>query len=135
MDVSANTSGQGSSAIVPEEIRGWNWGAFFFTWIWGIANRSWLAVLFGIISGIFAVVADAYKADPWISLAFTIMTSAVIGLQGNQWAWQNKRWADVNHFKRTQKRWAVVGLVISIIFFILGILMLITGGTPATGVI
>ena len=31
-----NTSGQGSSAVVPEEVKGWSWGGFFLTWIWGI---------------------------------------------------------------------------------------------------
>ena len=114
-----NTSRQGKSAVVPKEIRGWNWGGFFFTWIWGIGNRSWLAVIFGIISAVFAVVADEYKADSWISLTFTVMTSAVIGIQGNQWAWQNKKWSDVTHFKRTQKRWAIAGLILFIIFFVL----------------
>lgn len=28
-----NTSGQGSSAAVPEEVKGWSWGAFFLSWI------------------------------------------------------------------------------------------------------
>ena len=25
-----NTSGEGKGALVPEELKGWNWGAFFF---------------------------------------------------------------------------------------------------------
>ena len=33
-----NTSGYGSLASMPPEIRHWNWGAFFLTWIWGIGN-------------------------------------------------------------------------------------------------
>ena len=38
-----NTSGQGFSTTVPLEIKGWSWGAFFLTWVWGIGNRVWLA--------------------------------------------------------------------------------------------
>ena len=26
------------SVGVPNEIKGWNWGAFFFNWIWGVCN-------------------------------------------------------------------------------------------------
>ena len=40
-----NTSGQGSSAVVPKEVHGWNWGAFLLNWIWGIGNNVWLALL------------------------------------------------------------------------------------------
>ena len=37
-----NTSGTGYSAIVPEEIKGLNWGAFFIPVIWGIFNfKPW----------------------------------------------------------------------------------------------
>jgi hypothetical protein len=40
-----NTSRQGDSSIVPEAVKGWNWGAFALTWIWGICNKVWLALL------------------------------------------------------------------------------------------
>src|SRR5215813_2581633 len=40
-----NTSGQGERAIVPPEIRGWNWGAFLLNWIWGICNDTYIALL------------------------------------------------------------------------------------------
>jgi len=35
-----NYSGQGDlpEADMPAEIRRWNWGAFFLTWIWGVGN-------------------------------------------------------------------------------------------------
>jgi len=43
--VGQNTSGTGKLAILPPEIKGWNWGAFWLTWIWGIRNRTWIAFL------------------------------------------------------------------------------------------
>ena len=30
---------------VPNEIKRWNWGAFFFSWIWGIAHGVWIGLL------------------------------------------------------------------------------------------
>ena len=29
----ANTSGQGAAAVLPPELKKWNWGAFFLSWI------------------------------------------------------------------------------------------------------
>jgi len=40
-----NTSGQGSSAVIPQEIRGWNWGAFLLNWLWSVDNRVWIGLL------------------------------------------------------------------------------------------
>lgn len=28
--------------MVPDEVKGWNWGAFTFSWIWGIGNKTYL---------------------------------------------------------------------------------------------
>ena len=44
-DAGQNTSGTGQSAILPPELRGWNWGAFWLTWIWGIRNKTYIAFL------------------------------------------------------------------------------------------
>ena len=35
-----NSSGRGMFAELPAEVRGWNWGAFWLGWIWGIKNRT-----------------------------------------------------------------------------------------------
>ena len=40
-----NTSGQGRSSAVPPGIKGWNWGAFFLSFIWAIGNKTWLGLL------------------------------------------------------------------------------------------
>lgn len=87
-----NTSGQGSAATIPEQIRGWSWGAFIFTWLWGLFNRTWIAL---------ATLIPVIGIVVWI----------LCGLKGNEWAWRNKRWDDVEHFKRVQRKWALAGLV------------------------
>ena len=60
----ANTSG--TSGPVPEEIKGWNWGAFWLTWIWGIAHNVWISLLVFCLWPIWMI---------------------VLGIKGNEWAW------------------------------------------------
>ncbi|MEQ8665977.1 MAG: cytochrome c oxidase assembly factor Coa1 family protein [Rhodospirillales bacterium] len=88
---------------LPDEIRGWNWGAFFLNWIWGIGNRTYIALAMFI---------------PVIN----IFMPFVLGFKGNKWAWRNKEWEDVDHFLRVQRRWSVVGvsLFLMLIFSSLG---------------
>ena len=88
-----NTPGQGKYAVVPAEIRGWNWGAFLFGWIWGVGNNVWISLI-DLIPG------------------FAILMHIVLGVKGNEWAWRNKKWDGAEHFKRTQRTWAkwVVGV-------------------------
>ena len=88
-----NTSGQGGSATVPEEVKGWSWGAFALTWIWGVCNGVLLSLLCLI---------------PLFSLAWAI----VLGIKGNEWAWRNKKWDSVEHFKSTQRPWNIAGIVL-----------------------
>ena len=94
-----NNSGQGKLAVLPPQLIGWNWGAFFLTWIWGIGNSTFIAFL------------------TWIPIVNLIMIF-VLGAKGNEWAWQNKRWQGIEHFKRVQKLWAIWGFIL----FTLGIL-------------
>ena len=95
-----NTSGQGSLAVIPPEIGGWNWGAFFFGWLWGIGNNVWIALL---------------EFIPYVGIVMCF----VLGAKGNEWAWQKKRWVSIEHFQRTQRTWAYWALGL----FLFGVLM------------
>ena len=101
-----NTSGQGSRAVIPKEIRGWNWGAFLGTWVWAIGNNVWI----GLLSFI-----------PYAGFIMAIM----LGIRGNEWARQNRRWDSVEHFKRTQSTWTKVGIGIFIFFALIGFLIVV----------
>ncbi len=79
---------------IPVEIKGWNWGAFFLNWIWGIGNNSYRPFL------------------TFIPIVGLIMPF-VCGAKGNKWAWTNKRWDSVDHFKSTQRKWAIAGITIT----------------------
>jgi len=73
-------------------LNNWNWGAFFITPLWGILNRTWLA-LFAFI--------------PYFGVLFAFY----FGYKGNKLAWKNQKWVDESDFKQSQKRQAIIGLV------------------------
>lgn len=86
-------SGLGKESVLPPELNGWNWGAFLLNWIWGIGNSTFIALLMFV---------------PLVNFVMLF----VLGAKGNQWAWQNRTWRDVDHFKQTQKKWAISGLIL-----------------------
>ena len=99
-----NTSGQGTVAVVPDEIRGWNWGAFLLNWIWSIGNKSYIGLL---------------SLVPYVGIIMVI----ILGVKGNEWAWQNRQWESVEQFKEVQKIWTKWGVIILIIGIVLNILI------------
>ena len=101
-----NTSGQGSGAIVPDEIKGWNWGAFLLTWIWSIGNNVWI----GLVSLV-----------PYVGFVMSI----ILGIKGSEWAWQARRWDSIEQFKKVQRKWTIAGLVIPIVIVIILIIIII----------
>ena len=89
--------------VVPAEVKGWNWGAFMFNWIWGIGNKTYLPLL--TLIPIFNIV--------WIF---------IVGAKGNEWAWQKGDYQDVETFNKVQATWGRAGLV-QFIVMIVGIIL------------
>lgn len=102
-----NTSGQGSLAMVPAEIKGWNWGAFFLGWIWGIGNSVWISFL---------------EFVPYLG---PIVMPFVLGAKGSEWAWRYKRWDSIGHFKRTQSTWTKWGIGVACGIFLITVIYII----------
>lgn len=92
-----------NSTSVPEEVKGWNWGAFMYNIFWGIGNRTYLPLLCLI---------------PF----FNIVWVFVVGFKGNTWAWQNGNYKDVETFKAVQATWNRAGLVQFIIAAVIVVL-------------
>ena len=86
-----NTSGLGRGHPIPDGVKGWSWGAFFLNWIWSIGNKTWI--------GLLALI-------PYVGL----IVAVVLAIKGREWAWQNKRWDDLDHFNRVQRRWSAWGV-------------------------
>jgi hypothetical protein len=89
---------------VPGEVVGWNWGAFFLTWIWGIGNNVSVALL-------------ALIPPVWPIMAF------ILGVKGNEWAWRQSEWESVRQFKRVQSIWARFGIGVATIVVVLAVLL------------
>ena len=105
----ANNSGQGPDSPVLDVVaKRFNWGAFLLTWIWGLGNRTYITLLVfvGVILGII----------PFIGWLIPLGLSIWFGIKGNTWAWQNKKWKSVEHFHEVQKKWAIGGIIVSLIF-------------------
>ncbi len=103
---SENSSGLKDKAALPKELKGWNWGAFYLNWIWGIGNSTYLALLMFV---------------PVVNVVLLFM----LGAKGNEWAWKNRYWRDVDHFKTTQRKWAMAGFTVWLMAF--GVIMLLLG--------
>ncbi|MDB9338838.1 MULTISPECIES: serine/threonine protein kinase [Cyanophyceae] len=109
----ANNSGCGrifdKSIPVPQEIKGWNWGAFLLGGFWSIGNKVWIGLLCCI---------------PYIGFVMLI----ILGIKGNEWAWKSRRWSSVEAFKANQRTWATVGLCLTAFFVVIGFLIGLSGG-------
>lgn len=109
-----NNSGQGKGSVIPEEIKAFSWGAFCLNWIWGCFNGSFITLT------IFASVLLAFI--PLIGWIAPLALCIWFGKNGNEWAWQNKKWESVEHFHKVQKTWATVGIILAILGIISSVL-------------
>lgn len=92
---------------IPNEIKGWNWGAFMYTIRWGIGNKSYLPLL-------------------CLIPLFNIFWIFVCGFKGNEWAWKNGDYQDTKTFLAVQETWKRSGLVSFVLSIILVILTIVT---------
>ncbi len=90
-----------ASSEIPAHLNRWNWGAFMLNWIWGIGNSVWIALLCLI---------------PLVNIVMMF----VLGAKGSRWAWNARLWRDEAHFRSTQRKWAIAGVIVwfgVIVFF------------------
>jgi hypothetical protein len=104
-----NSSGRGKEAIVPEEIKEWNWGAFLLNGFWGLGNSTYIGLL-SFVPFTWTILDISF----WITLIPVFVISVMLGFKGNEWAWRNKRWENIEHFQRVQRKWMQVGVLVII---------------------
>jgi hypothetical protein len=110
-----NNSGQGREAKLPDQLKGWSWGAFALTWIWGIFNSTWIAFLTFV---------------PFLNIIWVF----VLGARGKEWAWQHKKWESAERFKKTQRTWDkwglalfIIGLIVMVLYIVIAAILIATG--------
>ncbi|MDR2611233.1 MAG: hypothetical protein LBC58_07230 [Clostridiales Family XIII bacterium] len=96
-------------AEAPPEVRKWNWGAFYFGWVWGVGNKAYLGLL-------------------TLIPCFGFIWMFVCGALGNQWAWKSGEFKDVEQFMAVQRTWNRAGLIAFFVSLAVGILVAILWG-------
>lgn len=97
---------------IPSEIKGWNWGAFSFGWIWGVCNGVYWPLL--LILG---------SLIPYVGALISLGGLIALGINGNKWAWKAKSWSSIAEFKRVQHKWNIAGLIFLGVSFLIGSLI------------
>lgn len=87
--------GNQHEVMTKSQLKRWNWGAFFLNWIWGLGNRTYIALLMFV---------------PVVN----VIMPFVLGAKGNEWAWNNKNWKNEEHFRSVQRNWSVAGALVFI---------------------
>ncbi|MDR1272088.1 MAG: hypothetical protein LBK04_03745 [Clostridiales Family XIII bacterium] len=111
--------GQNMYGAVPPEATGWNWGAFYLNWIWGIGNRCYLPLL-------------------CIIPVFGFFWMFVCGFKGNEWAWKNGEFANLEQFDASRRTWNRAGFVaflVSIGLVVLYIILFIAFGLSMASIL
>ena len=55
----------------------------------------------------------------------------LLAFKGNEWAWQNKRWESVEHFKRVQHIWTMWGWGLTIATTVFIVIIAVYNSGPA----
>lgn len=119
--VTTKPATSGINGPMPDELRGFNWGAFFFSWIWGLNHKTYITLITLVVAALNYY--TKYNVLSVISLALIIW----FGFKGNEWAWQNRKFENAEQFKAVQRKWMIWGLVLFIIVVVLGGIMLSAG--------
>lgn len=112
---------QQASNAEPLNLSEWSWGAFVLYWIWGFFNGCWW--MFLVKMGIFFL-GVLLCWIPFGTIFISIVDlgiSVLFGVKGTEWAWNNRSWNSISHFRQTQDTWNKVGLAL----FLFGIVIIV----------
>jgi hypothetical protein len=116
----ANSSGTGRKAELPVELKGDNVGAWALWFIWWLPHRAWWQALCGFVIVVPAVaVAVGLEVRSWVISIPGFIVAAWFSKRGNEWAWRNRKWESIDHFRRVQRIWTYWGVaffIISLVF-------------------
>jgi hypothetical protein len=106
-------SGRGEHSEIPDEIKGWNWGAAGTNIVWGLSNNVYIALLYML---------------PYVGFIMIF----VLGAKGNEWAWKQNQWESPQKFLEVQnmwKNWGIAFFILMLLFSLPGIVFTIMGET------
>ncbi len=93
----------------------WNWGAFMFTWIWGIFNGIYWPLFLLAAPFVFYI---SFTFGILVIPTASLIVAAVLGAKGNEMAWNAGKinWKDSSRFNFVQEMWNKAGIAAAISF-------------------
>ena len=110
----AATFPSGNPVADLDRVKGWNWGAFMFSWIWAFAHNL------GAIAAIVLFIS-------FLNMGF--FASIFLGIVGNEYAWKSRHFESVEEFKDTQRKWSIAALLVFFFFILLFFVLVFAGAT------
>lgn len=93
-----------------EDLKKWNWGAFFLSWMWCIRNGfKWWVIVICFVSWWFPIV--------------SLIASCILGYFGVRYAWKNGQWDNWEHFQIVQREWKMFSLIYLFGYLIIMVLL------------
>ena len=106
------SKGKITSQLPHDEVKVFNWGAFWGTWIWGLFNRSYITLL----------------AIPLFFTPAFLPWALYCGFKGNEWAFKNTQALDGAKFHAGQKKQSIVwNILAGFVVFILPVFIFFLG--------
>lgn len=95
------------------DLSKFNWGAFMFSWIWGVCNGVYWPLVIILVNFI-----------PYVGQVIGFGICLYLGIKGNELAWKSdKQWPSFESFMETQKKWSKAVLWMLVICFAIGVLI------------
>lgn len=95
--------GEITSKQEKSEINKFNWGAFFGTFVWGLFNKTYIALL----------IIPLFFTPAWLFFGL------ILGIKGNEWGYKNKKYNSIEEFHKSQKRqatfWSILTPLLTVI--------------------
>ena len=92
---------------IPKELKAFNWGAYIFTFIWGIKYKAWITLL--------AIPFMVFQLPLGLNWLLFAVLQIYCGIKGNDWAYQVEWWKSPAEYRRTQLKWAVCAMLLTLL--------------------
>lgn len=118
-----------TSVQVEREVGKWNWGAFYFGWIWGVFNRVYVS-LFQLATPFLCFIVTLIGLGiiaPFLWL-INLGISIWLGAKGSRMAWDNGAYRNLEHFRSSRHNWNVAAAIffgISVFIVLISLLLFI----------
>ena len=110
------------------EIGRWNWGAFFFGWIWGAGHKYWMPLLWIIVANFVINLLTLFTGSMGFSLFLSYVVwfgvSSYLGINGSRIAWDKGCYTDIEHFRRKEHNWLIGGIIFFTVVLIINLIFI-----------